>query len=153
MTPAQQAALAAEITNDPATHGYGAHLPDSPGIVVDLLNAQTESMVKPRMVTARTVLAECVAGAAILDKLEAAGASNSAVKWAVRFLGNDGGLDVGNAVTQTMIDQLTGPVLLAEEGAALKALAMQLASRAEVLGLGSVSLTDVMRALGMPEIA
>jgi hypothetical protein len=146
------AALKAEIEADPLVKGYADHLLDSPGLVVDLLNAQTETMVKLRMVTARTLLAECAAGPAILDKLEAAGASNSAVKWAVRFLGNDGGLDVGHPMTQKMIDQLTGPVLTAEEGATLKALAKQPASRAEVLGLGSVSLIDVMRALSMPEV-
>lgn len=146
MTPAQTA-LAAEIANDPGAKGYAAHLPDSPGLVVDLLNTQTESMIKPRMVTARTVLAECgLSGATILDKLEAAGASNSAVKWAVRFLGNDGGLDVGNPMTQMMIDQLTGPVLTVEEGAALKALAMHSASRAEVLGLGHVTEYDLIAA-------
>jgi len=78
-----------------------------------------------RYVTARTVLAECDQGSAILDALQAAATSDGAVKWALTFLGQDSGLDVGHPVTQTMIDQLAaGSVLSAEQAAALKALAL-----------------------------
>lgn len=79
-----------------------------------------------RFVTARTILSECGAiGPSILDSLEAIAASNSAVKWAVRFLGQDSGLDVGNPVTQYMIDQLVIGGMPADQGAALKAMAIQ----------------------------
>ena len=94
--------------------------------------------VQPRFVTARTVLAECgVHGPDILGALEAAAAGNSAVKWAVRFLGQDSGINVGDPATQYMIDQLAAgatPALSAEQAAALKNLAVQPApvSRLEV---------------------
>jgi hypothetical protein len=83
--------------------------------------------VQSRFVTARTILAECGAdGAGILDALEAVATVNSAVKWAVRFLSQDSGLDVGNPVTQYMIDQLAGMgALTAGQAVALKNLALQ----------------------------
>ena len=88
-----------------------------------------------RFVTARTVLAECVGGQSILDALKAAAAGNSAVNWAMTFLGQEGGLDVGNPATHAMIDQLVaGTALTAAQGAALKALANlpQIVSRSDV---------------------
>lgn len=141
------AALAAEVATDPNAKGYATFLPDSPGHVERLLNEQTEMLVKPRMVTARAILAECASGATILDKLEAASAASSPVKWAVRFLGQEAGIDVGNAATQSMIGQLVaGDVLTAAEGDQLKTLAKQKASRAEVLGLGYVTELDLITA-------
>lgn len=92
--------------------------------------------VQPRFITARTILAECgAAGAGILDALTAASSVSSAVKWALTFLSQDSGLDVGNAVTQGMIDQLAGiGALTADQATALKDLALQSApvSRLEV---------------------
>jgi hypothetical protein len=67
-------------------------------------------------------------GASILDKLEEAATVNSAVKWAVRFLGQDSGINVGDPATQYMIDQLAAsnpPALTAPQAAALKNLALQ----------------------------
>ena len=82
--------------------------------------------VQSRFVTARTILAECGAlGAPILDALESVAASNSSVKWAVKFLSQDSGLDVGNPVTQYMIGQLVAGGLPAALGDALKGLASQ----------------------------
>jgi hypothetical protein len=86
-------------------------------------------VIQSRMITARAILAELgpAMGAGVLDKLEAFSLTNnpgaSAVKWAVRFLAQDGGLDVGNAATQGMLDQLSGSVLTAPEVTALKAMA------------------------------
>jgi hypothetical protein len=89
-----------------------------------------------RYVTARTVLADCgLIGASILDSLEAAAAGNSAVKWAVKFLGQDSGIDVGNPATQYMIGQLQAAGALTQAQAdALKELALQPApvTRAQV---------------------
>lgn len=82
-----------------------------------------------RQVSARTVLAELpiegpVQGAVVLDKLEAAGASIPACKWATRFLQLETGLDVGHPNTQEMLTRLAqANVLTADEAAALKALA------------------------------
>lgn len=140
--------LKAELDNDPVAVGYATYLPSATGKVAELINEQKFSAVKMRMVTARAILAECVDGATILDKLEAASASISAVKWAVKFLSLDAGIDIGNTTTRYMIDQLVlGGVLTAGESSQLKNLAMQPASRAEVLGFGRVESTDIQKAL------
>lgn len=80
-----------------------------------------------RFVTERTILAEIAGGNAILDALQSvADSGNTAVRRAINFLQQDSGLDVGNAVTQGMIDQLAAtnpPVLAAGQAAALKGLA------------------------------
>lgn len=101
------------------------------------LNAQPAQELQPRFVTARTVLAECADGSAILDALTAAAEHVSAVKWALNFLGKDSGLDVGNPATQGMIDQLVGAgALTADQAAELKSLAVQpvLVTRDQVNG-------------------
>jgi hypothetical protein len=142
------AALKAEIETDPTGKGYAAHLPNGVGEIGKLLNAQTEQTTASRMVTARAILAECQNGAQILDKLEAAAASNSAVKWAVKFLGQDAGVDVGHPATRAMIDQLvTATALSTVDGNQLKAMAAHTASRAEIIGVGYVHDSDVRDAL------
>lgn len=140
-------ALSQELAADPAGLGYAAHLPDSPGLVVDLLNAPTRTAIKPRFVTARGVLAEVDGGAQILDKLEALSAGVSEVKWAMKFLLTDG-IDVGHPRTRALLDQLAaGGGITADEAGALKALAIQPVSRAEELGLGVITEADVRIAL------
>ena len=131
--------LSDEITNDPTGKGYAAFLPDQPGHVVELLNALTETKAKTRMITARGILSDYpggpVAAAIVLDKLETAAPSIPALKWAFGFLKTSDGLDIGHPATQGMIDQLTPSVITTEEAGHLKSLALQPASRAEVLGL------------------
>jgi hypothetical protein len=147
MTPAELAALTAELHNDPEGLGYAAHLPGDPYPVTVLLNAPNYSAVKTRYVTARTILAECADGAAILDALQAAGQSVSAVKWMMTFLQQDSGMDAGHPKTQKNIDDLATAGLLSSGYAAeLKALAVQPASRADVLGLAAPTARDVMTA-------
>jgi hypothetical protein len=141
------AVLQAEIQTDPAGKGYAAHLPSAPGIVVDLLNAQTETMAKPRYVTTRTIMAECAASSAILAALKAAAAENVEVECAWNFLNKDSGIDIGNERTLVMCDQLAaGGVLTQPQADQLKAMANQSASRAEVLGLGRVTEQDLIAA-------
>lgn len=136
-----------ELRADPKGLGYAQFLPDAPGMVVELLNAPTESMVKPRFITARTILAECDDGAGVLDAMTAAASGISAVKWALTFLSTDSGIDVGHARTQGMIDSLVGAGVMTQPLAdQLKALAIQSASRAEVLGLGVVTEEQVRSA-------
>jgi hypothetical protein len=132
--------LSDEITNDPTGKGYAAFLPDQPGHVVELLNAPTETMVKSRLITARGILSGYPGGpmvaAVVLDKLKAATSTISALGWAFDFLKTPEGLDLGDPATQGMLDTLaTAEVITTEESANLKALAIQPASRAEVLGL------------------
>lgn len=97
-----------------------------------------------RYVTARTILAECgELGPGILDALEAVAPVNSAVRWALDFLKQNSGLDVGNAVTQIMIDQLVSAGALTQpQGDALKNLAVRRAP---------VSRLDVEAALFNPD--
>lgn len=131
--------LSDEITNDPEGKGYAVFLPDQPGHVVELLNAYTENKVKTRLITARGILSDYPGGpveaATVLDKLETAAPNISALKWAWKFITGEG-IDIGHAATQGMLDTLAGAaVITSTEAANLKALALQPASRAEVLGL------------------
>lgn len=139
--------LAAEITNDPKGLGYAELLPDQPGRVVDLLNAPAYSLPKSRFVTARGVLAEVTGGAAILDKLEQLGSVVPEVKWAMRFLVGEQGIDVGHARTRGLLDALAQQgALTQDEADALKNLANQPASRADELGLDRVTEADLRSA-------
>lgn len=139
-------ALKTEIETGPlATECAG----QSDDAVAAILNDQRYMATKERYVTARTVLAElgATAGAAILDKLEAASAQSSPVKWMLRFLTQDSGLDVGQTETQGCIDALAiAGVLTADEATALKSMALMPTSRAEILGFGPVSYNDVNKA-------
>lgn len=99
------------------------------------LNAQPESVVQSRFVTARAVMAGCADGIAILDALNDAAVQNSAVAWAVKFLGQEAGLDVGDPYTQSMIDELVKQNVLSQvQAEQLKALALRpvLVTRADV---------------------
>lgn len=138
-----------ELLNDPLSLGYSAFIPDCPGILADMLNAQVYSMVKPFFVSARGVLAaHGSVGAAILDKLEAASTAVSEIKWAMSFLMSESGIDVGHPQTQSLLDALAaGSVLTSTESELIKAMAMQPASRAEVLGFDYVREADIRNAL------
>ena len=140
--------LQTELTTDPLNRGYAQYIPDCPGILADMLNSAIYQKHKTRFVTARTVLAEVAGGAEILDKLELAAQTNSAVKWAMRFVTTDG-IDVGYPGTQQLLDSLVGTTLTQAECDALKNLALQAASRAEVLGLDYVQEHNVRTALGL----
>ena len=48
------------------------------------------------------------AGAVFLDKLDALSASIPALKWAMKFLQQDAGIDIGDNATQQMLDSLVG---------------------------------------------
>lgn len=89
------------------------------------LNAEGLKAPQQRFVTARAIMASCEGGMEILVALEGA-AANPAVAWAVRFLGQEAGLDIGDPYTQHMIDKVVADkVLTAAQGAALKAMALQ----------------------------
>lgn len=125
-----------ELASDPLGLGYAAM---TNGEIEAAMNTKNRTRIVSRFVTARTILAECADGATILDKLEAAGAQVSAVKWAMRFLQQEGGIDVGHPATLSMVDQLVaGGVLTQVEGDSLKALSVQVCSRAEELGISAI---------------
>lgn len=128
--------------------GYAAFVSDAPGQVVNLLNQPTFTMVKSRFITARTILAELgIAGAIILEKLSGfvaldpttlppeAQALRVATKWAMRFIESEGlGIDIGHPNTVAILDGLQAAgVLTIDEANAAKGLAIQPASRLEVL--------------------
>ena len=81
--------------------------------------------MQTRFVTARTVLAECgLNGAALLDKLDAAAPGIPSVKWAMVFLRQDSGLDVGHPNTQALLQGMVPAVLAQSEADQLKNLAL-----------------------------
>jgi hypothetical protein len=89
------------------------------------LNAEGLLAPQQRFITARAVMAACPGGVEILDALENA-SSNRAVAWALKFLGQEAGLDIGDPFTQGMVGELVRlTVLTATQGNALKAMAMQ----------------------------
>lgn len=131
--------LSDELTNDPTGKGYASFLPCCPGKVVDLLNAYTETKVKPRMISVLGILADYPGGpqaaGALLDKLDAAAPSISALKWAWKDI-TGVGLDIGHKATQEMLDILAQlGTISSDEATNLKNLAIQPASRMEVLEL------------------
>ena len=142
--------LAAELTIDPAGKGYAALWPDSPGSIAVLLNAPgTDTRIASRMISARTIMAELGASAfSVLDKLTAAAPSVSAIKWAMVFLSQDTGLDVGSPTCQGMITSLIGAgVLTQTEGNLLAAMALLPCSRAEKLNLPHVTIEHIIEAM------
>jgi len=119
--------------------------------IATILNNRRYQMVASRFVSARTILAELVDGAAILDKLSIAAASVSSVKWAMSYLSGETGIDIGHPGTIGQIDMLAyAGILTADDATALKRMAFVPASRAEIIGLGAVTAGDVSRALRGP---
>ena len=155
MTPAQLSALKAEVQNDPTAMGYASLLPSSPGQVCVRLNAIVAAKcLQDRFVTARTILAECSGGGTILDALEKATTGavitpmtvelQSDIKWALKFLGQDSGVNVGTTATQGLIDACVSVgTLTTAQGASLKGMGMLSCSRAQSLGLGDVIESDL----------
>jgi hypothetical protein len=90
------------------------------------LNAEVPPVMvaKQNFITARAVMAFCVDGVAILTALQSA-AANPAVGWALQFLGQEAGLDIGDPYTQAMVTQLAAAgVLSADQAEQLKALSL-----------------------------
>lgn len=144
-----------EINNDPTGQGYSTYLPDSPGKVVELLNTQSHYMVKSRMITARGIMSSYgigpVAGAAFMDKLENLTSSIPALRWAMKFLQQDAGLDIGDNATQQMLDSLVGVGgITSTEVDGIKNIANQPASRFEILyGAGKQVKEEDLRMAGV----
>ena len=147
--------LKQELDSDPLGIGYASFKPDSPGSVVAKLSYLNYSAVKPLLLSERGILERYpdgpVAADAVLTKLEQFALSAhplaSVVKRALKFLAQAEGLDLGSGATQGMLTMLAqGGVITDSESGKLKGLAMQPATRAEVLGLGLVTEADVVAA-------
>ncbi len=116
--------------------------------IADILSAVNYQIVKSRFITARSMLAELPDAATILDKLEATSSAIPAVKWAMVYIKGEGGIDIGHPGTITQMDGLAqAGIITVEEATAVKNMALAPASRAEVIGLGSVTYGDVSIAL------
>ena len=146
--------LKQEIVDDPLSQGYSAFLPDSTGWVANMLNERKFQAFKTRMVTARGIMASYgigpTQGALFLDKLESLSANVPALKWAMKFLQQETGIDVGEPATQIMLTSLIGVGGITQaEVDGVKAMAIQPASRAEVLFGSDVIVTehDVIKAM------
>lgn len=110
--------------------------------------ANTPAIIGSRHVNFRAVLAEVDGAGAILDKLETAAATIPDVKWALLGIKSDTGIDIGHAKTRAQVDALVaGGVLTTTEGAALKDMAPTI-SRAQQIGLGTVTAGDVQYVRG-----
>lgn len=146
--------LKQEIVDDPLSQGYSAFLPDSTGWVANMLNERKFQAAKTRMVTARGIMASYgigpTQGALFLDKLESLSANIPALKWAMKFLQQETGIDVGEPATRIMLTSLIGVGGITQaEVDGVKAMAIQPASRAEVLFGSDVIVTehDVIKAM------
>jgi len=91
-------------------------------------------------------------GDAVLTKLEVFSETTaplaSLVRRALKILSQSDGINMGDPSIQAMLDQLQqNNVLTSTEATSLKGLAIQPASRAEVLGLTPVTIEQVIEAL------
>lgn len=136
MTPSDLRAL---ILDGPKAKACAAHVhtADMPKIsggearakdqaIADIINAYPPPMrLQSRRIGYGAVLAElgADAGAAILDKITAAGEVNSPIKWAMRLL-DRGELDIGAAETQAQTRAMAGVLLTAAEVEAITAMGL-----------------------------
>jgi hypothetical protein len=70
------------------------------------LNDSPEMEIQQTFISARALLTRCANGADILHALETAAPFNTAVAWAVKFLAQDAGLDIGDVGALALLDQL-----------------------------------------------
>lgn len=114
--------LRTRILNNPALDAMRA-VRDIAGLA-DALNAEGFKDYGPRFISARAILTACPGGIAILTALQQASA-DTAVSWALKFLGQDAGLDIGDPGVYPLLDQLVASaVLTAAQIKALKDMAL-----------------------------
>jgi hypothetical protein len=138
-----------ELTNDPSGKGYAAHLPDSPGTVADLLNAPTESMVKPIKSTTAQAWAATGPYAAIVDAAANAAHPCRASCLVLRETLSSG-VDIHVErpdVQQMLAAWVATGICTAAQRDDLLLRALQPASRMEVLGLPPATIDDVIGAI------
>lgn len=148
MSPAQQAALVDEVITDPTGRGYAAFLPGDPWHAAQLLNAPTETMVGAVTAAQALTWAAPRAYAAIVDaasdRLNPVRSCCLVVRDTV-LANNDISLQLP-AVQGLLQSLVLGGVVEQSEADALIYIATRPASRAQVLGLGTVSVDDLRNA-------
>lgn len=93
--------------------------------IAGILNQPAGERLVQRQFTAISLMAElgAITGATILEKLEAASASNPVLKWAMLAARTPPGIDFGHIETQKMVDMcVTADVITSEEGIKMKSL-------------------------------
>ena len=122
------------------------------GAIAAKLNEASETAVRSRFITTRTIFAEIDAATAqsLLGKFKAAQASDDvlAVAWAaINSFTDGGGIDIGKPATRALLDGFVQQgVFTQAEADSVKALANVSESPAEYAGLGRVGFRDVARA-------
>jgi hypothetical protein len=144
----QQQVLRDEISNDPKGLGYALHLPDSPGLVIDLLNMLTDTALGPLRSTTAKAWAANGPYARIVDASYDASNPCRASCLVIRdsFACGDS-IHVEDPELQAMLAVwVQHGVATQTEVDALYARAQQPVSRATKLGLGEVSVCDLIEA-------
>jgi hypothetical protein len=148
MTSEQQAALCAELAQDPEARSYAAHLPGDPQRVVDLFTA--EVFTKLASITAGQALTWAAAGplAAITD---ASNDINSPLRSScLAFLlriGAGQDIDLGDPKVKMQFDIWKAQQLITEDAYnSIILLATGPASRADILGIPTPSGRDILDA-------
>lgn len=138
-----------EIHLDPKAKGYMALLPESPGTVADMLNAQTETMVKAIRTTTGQAWAAGGPYAAIVDASNTVGHPCRASCLVLRESFSSGvDIHMERADVQSMFaGWVTGGLITTAQRDDLFAKATQPASRMEVLGLPPATILDVIGAM------
>lgn len=137
-----------ELLNDPKGIGYAAWLPASPGTVADLINAMTQTMVKPINIETAQIWAAAGPYAAVVD------ASNNPqhpcrASCLVLRQTFAAGVDIHleHPDIQAMLAAwVSSGICTQGQRDDLMARAVKPASRAEVLGLGVVTINDIIEA-------
>jgi len=149
MTPTQLAALKTEIQTDPQGLGYAACFPAQPGHAADLINAPTQTMVRP--ISSAIAMTWAAAGpyAAIVDASNNAASPCRASCLAILAAFNSGqGIDLAvPALASIIASWVSAGIITQAQSNALTAIATQSASRAQVLGFNPVLESDIDAAL------
>jgi hypothetical protein len=149
MTPEQQAALRAELTDDPAGRGYARFLPDDPSRVVELITAPIATMTGPLRTTTAKAWAARGPYARIVDASNDAEHACRASCLVIRdsFACGDP-IHIEDPDLQFMLAMwVQHGVATQQEVDALYALAQAPASRADKIGIPAPSARDIIDAL------
>jgi hypothetical protein len=135
------------ITND---MGYVEDYIVKDGMIASILNRPSGIRLIERFENAIGLMSALGSGTAavILEKLDAAKVSVPALKWAMKAIESDKGLNLGDPETQETLDELvTGGVLTSQEVESIKNLAKVSSSLAyDILG-AEVTAADISIAL------
>jgi hypothetical protein len=147
-TEEQRQVLRDEVANDPKGLGYATHLPASPGLVVDLLNALTDTALGPLRSTTAKAWAAGGPYARIVDASNDAESPCRSSCLVIResFACGDP-IHVEDPELQAMLAVwVQHGVATQAEVDALYARAQQPVSRVTKLGLGDVTILDLIEA-------